>query len=167
VLLVVEEVVEPAVAVWVLRVVDRLRVRQLALQWAADVASWVLVGDAEEYRMSEERRRIVELLNRVGEAMGPKAIASAAELNYGSVRVMLSQMVSDGLIASPERGKYIIINSVNNWLVVNVNGIGVPAVNYSRAESHIGKPNAGNVNDVHSFLRAKPRLRPSRYDTQS
>jgi predicted transcriptional regulator len=131
VLLVAEEVVEPAVAVWVLRVVDRLRVRQLALQWAADVASRVLVGDAEEYRMSEERRRIVELLHRVGEAMGPKAIASAAELNYGSVRVMRSQMVSDGLIASPERGKYIStnsVNSVNNRLVVNVNGTDVSAV---------------------------------------
>jgi predicted transcriptional regulator len=88
----------------------------------------VLVGDAEEYRMSEERRRIVELLNRVGEAMGPKAIASAAELNYGSVRVMLSQMVSNGLIASPERSKYISTNSVNNRLVVNVNGTGVSAV---------------------------------------
>ena len=73
----------------------------------------------------------MELLNRVGEAMGPKAIASAAELNYGSVKVTLPQMVSDGLIASLERGKYISTNSiysVNNRLVVNVNGTGVSAV---------------------------------------
>ena len=41
---------------------------ELALQWVADIASWALMGDAEEYRLSKARqeiRRVVE------EAEGP------------------------------------------------------------------------------------------------
>jgi hypothetical protein len=45
---------------------------ELALKWAADVASWVLLGSAEEYRLSEERRGVIELLKRMREPMDRK-----------------------------------------------------------------------------------------------
>ena len=133
---------------------------ELALRWDADIASWSLMGDAEEYRMSEERRSIVDLLRRVGEPLGPKDIAQVLGRNYGAVRVMLSEMVKDGLLASPSRGKYIPTNNANmtnntnhttntndaraDENVSDVSG----AANNQRGEMRIGKPILLNVSDV-------------------
>ena len=133
---------------------------ELALRWDADIASWSLMGDAEEFRMSEERRGIVNLLRRVGEPLGPKDIAQVLGRNYGAVRVMLSEMVKDGLLASPSRGKYIPTNNTNNANMTNntnnannahadenvsdVSG----AANNQRGEMRTGKPTLLNVSDV-------------------
>ena len=133
---------------------------ELALRWDADIASWSLMGDAEEFRMSEERRGIVNLLRRVGEPLGPKDIAQVLGRNYGAVRVMLSEMVKDGLLASPSRGKYTPTNNTNNANMTNntnnannahadenvsdVSG----AANNQRGEMRTGKPTLLNVSDV-------------------
>jgi hypothetical protein len=118
------------------------------------------MGDAEEFRMSEERRGIVNLLRRVGEPLGPKDIAHVLGRNYGAVRVMLSEMVKDGLLASPSRGKYISTNNTNNANMtnntnnannahadVNVSNVS-DAANNQRGEMPIGKPILLNVSDV-------------------
>src|SRR5215211_7200115 len=133
---------------------------ELALRWDADIASWSLMGGAEEYRQSEERRGIVNLLRRAGEPLGPKDIAQVLGRNYGAVRVMLSEMVKDGLLASPSRGKYIPTNNTNNANMTNntnnannahadenvsdVSG----AANNQRGEMRTGKPTLLNVSDV-------------------
>src|SRR5215203_6764405 len=44
---------------------------ELALRWNADLASWTLAGDAEEYRISEERRAVLGVLGRAGGSMSP------------------------------------------------------------------------------------------------
>jgi hypothetical protein len=133
---------------------------ELALRWDADIASWALMGDAEEFRMSEERRDIVNLLRCAGEVLGPKDIAQMLNRNYGAVRVMLSEMVKDGLITSPSRGKYTTTNNTNNTNIanttnipnnthgsVNVSDVSSPA-NNEHAENRIGKPNLVDVSDV-------------------
>jgi hypothetical protein len=133
---------------------------ELALRWDADIASWSLMGDAEEFRMSEERRGIVNLLRRVGEPLGPKDIAQVLGRNYGAVRVMLSEMVKDGLLASPSRGKYIPTNNTNNANMTNNTNnansdhadenvsVVSDAANNQRSEMRIGKPTLLNVSDV-------------------
>jgi len=133
---------------------------ELALRWDADIASWSLMGDAEEYRMSEERRDIVNLLRRVGEPLGPKEIAQMLGRNYGAVRVMLSEMVKDGLLASPSRGKYIPTNNANianttnsannannSHAAENVSDVS-GATNNQHSEMRRGKPTLLNVSDV-------------------
>ena len=77
---------------------------ELALRWDADIASWSLMGDAEEYRQSEERRRILQLLERIGEPMGPKDIAEALEKNRSTTRVLLANMKQDGQVEATSRG---------------------------------------------------------------
>ena len=133
---------------------------ELALRWDADIASWSLMGDAEEFRMSEERRGIVDLLRRVGEPLGPKDIAQVLGRNYGAVRVMLSEMVKDGLLASPSRGKYIPTNNTNMTNMTNMTNNAnnahadenvsdvSGAANNQRGEMRIGKPTLLNVSDV-------------------
>jgi hypothetical protein len=47
----------------------------LALAWDPALASWSLKGDAEEYRMSPERRAVVQVIRAAGGSMRPKAAA--------------------------------------------------------------------------------------------
>src|ERR671920_1005594 len=37
---------------------------ELALRWDANLASWSLVGDADEYRLSNERQHVLQTLRR-------------------------------------------------------------------------------------------------------
>jgi biotin operon repressor len=80
---------------------------QLALRWDADIASWSLMGDAEEYRQSEERRRIIALLERMDEPMSPKDIAEALGKNRSTTRVLLANMKQDGQVEAVSRG-YVV-----------------------------------------------------------
>jgi hypothetical protein len=77
---------------------------ELALRWDAEIASWSLMGDAEEYRKSEERRRILELLERMGEPMWPKEIAEALGKNRSTTRVLLANMKQDGQVEDTGQG---------------------------------------------------------------
>jgi hypothetical protein len=80
---------------------------ELALRWDADIASWSLMGDAEEYRQSEERRRIMDLLVQMDEPMYPKDIAEALDKNRSTTRVLLANMKQDGQVEDTGRG-YIV-----------------------------------------------------------
>jgi biotin operon repressor len=77
---------------------------ELALRWDADIASWSLMGDAEEYRQSEERRRIIALLEGMDEPMSPKDIAEALGKNRSTTRVLLANMKQDGQVETTSRG---------------------------------------------------------------
>jgi RecA-family ATPase len=77
---------------------------ELALRWDADIASWKLMGDAEEYRQSEERRRIVELLKAFDEPQAPKDIAEMLEKNRTTTRRLLQNMKQDGQVLDTGRG---------------------------------------------------------------
>jgi hypothetical protein len=76
------------------------------LRWDANLASWSLAGDADEYRLSNERQQIVETLQNAEAVMSPKEIAEATEKTVGSVKVLLGEMVKAGQVANPSYGKY-------------------------------------------------------------
>jgi len=80
---------------------------ELALRWDADIASWSLMGNAEEYRQSEERRRIIALLGLMDEPMSPKDIAEALGKNRSTTRVLLANMKQDGQVEATSRG-YVV-----------------------------------------------------------
>jgi hypothetical protein len=79
---------------------------ELALKWDADLASWALVGDADEYRLSNERQQLLQTLENAEALMSPKEIAEATEKTVGSVKVLLGEMVKAGQVANPSYGKY-------------------------------------------------------------
>ena len=82
------------------------------------------------------------------------------ERSYGAVRVMLPEMVKDGLLASPSRGKYIPANFANNSNIANTpnitnnmstgGNVGVVsgASNNQHAENRRDKRELLNVSDV-------------------
>ncbi len=79
---------------------------ELALRWDASLASWTLAGAAEEYRLSQERRSLIEALGAAGGGMSPKEIAEALGKSAGSVKVLLGEMVKAGQVTNPAYGKY-------------------------------------------------------------
>ena len=83
---------------------------ELALTWDANLASWALAGDADEYRLSEERRAIVKALGRAYAPMSPKDLAEALDKSPGSVKVLLGEMVKAGQVTNPSYGKYALPN---------------------------------------------------------
>jgi len=85
---------------------------ELALEWNPKAATWTILGDAEEYRMSEGRRTILAILENTEEPLGPKVIhemlsAKSVEMGEGAVRQMLSQMAKDSQVKNLGRGKYV------------------------------------------------------------
>jgi hypothetical protein len=67
-----------------------------ALSFDAETCAWTLLGDASEYRLSEERREIVELLRAATEPLSPKRIAETLGKKDGAVRYLLHKMAKSG-----------------------------------------------------------------------
>ncbi|NPV78927.1 MAG: AAA family ATPase [Firmicutes bacterium] len=83
--------------------------RTLALRADPHVGGWVLLGDAEEYKISRERQAVIEALKANGEPMSPKQIALALGQPYENVKMLLSRMVKNGEIKALDRGKYTVV----------------------------------------------------------
>lgn len=67
-----------------------------AVSFDADVCMWRLLGDAGDFKRSEERQEIIEVLRSSPEPMRPKAIAEALGKKDGAVRYLLSKMLEAG-----------------------------------------------------------------------
>lgn len=82
---------------------------ELALKWDGELAAWILVGDAEEYRMSAERAEVFAALKtRAPEPMRPKAVAEIVGKSSNTVSQTLYQMLRDQQVISPGLGLYTI-----------------------------------------------------------
>ena len=79
-----------------------------ALLWRSEEGLWEYAGDAEEYMMSKERRKIAEVLANAGESMKPKDIAEATDMLTPNVTKLLAKMRDDGQVDSIGYGKYVI-----------------------------------------------------------
>ncbi|OPX94253.1 MAG: hypothetical protein A4E53_00097 [Pelotomaculum sp. PtaB.Bin104] len=82
-----------------------------ALEFDKAICTWCVLGDAEEYRMTEERREILEVLKNSKEIMTPKEISQILRKNVGAVRKLLITLECAGLIKKVGYGKYFIGNS--------------------------------------------------------
>jgi len=92
---------------------------ELALRWNADLASWTLVGDAEEYRISQERQDIVRVLVEAGEPMTPKEVAELLDKPPNAVKYLMWKMSKDGQLATVGRGRYSLTTNLANPLTAN------------------------------------------------
>jgi hypothetical protein len=73
-----------------------------------DGGRWSILGDADEVRKSDERRKIVTALKESGEEIGPKAIAEATGMKADNVRKLLGKMVASGEIFQSRVGFYTV-----------------------------------------------------------
>jgi hypothetical protein len=103
---------------------------ELALRWDADLASWTLVGDAEEYRISQERQDIVRVLTEAEEPMTPKEVAELLGKSVNAVKYLMWKMSKDGQLATAGKGLYSLTTNPANPLTANpdISGGSVSAV---------------------------------------
>jgi hypothetical protein len=80
--------------------------KELALKWDREIASWKIAGDAEEYRISELRRAILQVLEHAGEPMTPTEVADVLDKPANTVRQRMWQMSKEGRLTSAD-GKYV------------------------------------------------------------
>jgi hypothetical protein len=87
--------------------------RELALEWDANLASWAIVGDAAEYRLSEERANIMRVLEEAGERMTPTEVADALGEKFNNVKQRMWQMSKDGQLVNRD-GRYWLTDNPAN-----------------------------------------------------
>ncbi len=76
-----------------------------ALAFDAVTCRWNLLGDAAEYRLSEERVAVLRVLADAGEALSPKQVAEALGKKEGAIRLMLRRMDQAGEVLG-KSGRY-------------------------------------------------------------
>jgi len=84
---------------------DMPETKELALQWEPELALWRLMGDAQEYEGSKQRREILSLLHENPEGMSAKEIADHLSKNWEATRRLLYELKKSGYIDGSERGK--------------------------------------------------------------
>jgi hypothetical protein len=87
---------------------------ELALKFDPEAATWTIIGNAEDYRVSESRRAILRVLGNAEEPLSPKDVAEIADAKYGATRELLSQMVKDGQVKNLGRGAYVLADTMQN-----------------------------------------------------
>jgi hypothetical protein len=70
--------------------------QELAMKFEA--GRWKVLGNAREFAISQEQRKIVEAIKTLGENARPKEIARLLEKNQNTVRVTLKKMLALGLL---------------------------------------------------------------------
>lgn len=71
-----------------------------------DGGRWTILGDADEVRLSDERRKILVALRDADSPLAPKDIADATGLKAVNVRNLLPKMRRAGEVIQPEDGVY-------------------------------------------------------------
>lgn len=71
---------------------------------------WSLIGNAEDIRLSSQRKAIIECLKTNNMPLTPKQIADSLQMNPAYIRTTLRRMVEDKTITQYEFGKYVLNN---------------------------------------------------------
>jgi hypothetical protein len=83
--------------------------QELALSWDGASGLWMLLGPAEERRLSKERARVLEVLAQAGRPLRAPEVAPLLGKTVATARVLLWRMAEKGLLAS-ENGAYALID---------------------------------------------------------
>jgi RecA-family ATPase len=73
-----------------------------------DNGRWSVLGDGDEVRKSDERRKIVAALKAAKDELSPKAIADLTGMKPVNVRVLLGKMVASGEVSQSRVGFYTV-----------------------------------------------------------
>jgi AAA domain len=79
---------------------------ELALVWDP-VVTWSLAGNAEEFRMSQQRAAVIKLLTVAGRPMRPTEVAPLLQKSPNAAKWLLWRMAEDGQVLSTGDGRYM------------------------------------------------------------
>ena len=79
---------------------------ELAVEFQRDICRWRELGDADEVRISAERRAVLETLRNAAEPMTARLVSDVSGRPYPAVRKLLFKMTNDGEVKKVGRGLF-------------------------------------------------------------
>jgi AAA domain len=115
---------------------------EYALTWDAETAGWTIAGDAEEYRMSEERKAILGVLTEAEEFLSPGEVADILDKPRNTVKQRLWRMAQDGQVEN-RNGRYGITHNHDNRVTDETESgyLVTPVIGYSEGSEAASTPN--------------------------
>ena len=80
---------------------------EIAIEFDKDTGCAIRLGNADDFRKSEERRQIIRLITESDDGLTPNEIAQALGKKSVSIRTLLFKMKADGQIRPTVSGRYI------------------------------------------------------------
>jgi hypothetical protein len=87
--------------------------QDLALKWDADLCLWTILGDANEYRMSNQRANVANALRASEQPLTPKQIGEATGMKPENVRQFLYQMKKAGQVVDANGAYSLSVSPVS------------------------------------------------------
>src|SRR5215207_9041169 len=87
---------------------------ELALKWDGLAATWSVIGDAEEHRLSETRAAILRAFEDADESLAPADVADILDQPRNTIKQRMYQMSKDGELKVQSRGQYTLSTTTNN-----------------------------------------------------
>lgn len=82
---------------------------ELAMTWNAEAASWMVCGEAREFRRSKEREEVLEVFRREGKALKLADLYDVLlHKKRGAVRSLVHELVKCGDVSGLGRGLYAL-----------------------------------------------------------
>jgi hypothetical protein len=121
----------------------------LALRWDQHIHGWTLLGSAEEHRLTEERRLLLDILRTTGAPMQFSEIVKQMGKSKQAVTRLLSKLLIDDRVERAGRGKWQLATNEQSTLTTESGLLGglLP-----------GETSHGNGEN--SPQKSKPRSKP-------
>jgi len=87
--------------------------KELELHFDSETQSWVMLGQADEYRLTPERQEVVNFLREQGGPVKLDVIARALNKERTNISNLLKVLVEQGLVERPKYGFYQIRNGTS------------------------------------------------------
>lgn len=82
--------------------------KELALRWDSRYASWSILGEADEYRLSQERGEVIDLFRKEGRSMTPSEVAPLLDKKVSTTKSLLWRLSKDDWLKADGSGKYFL-----------------------------------------------------------
>lgn len=82
--------------------------KDLALEWSQEHAMWSIIGTADEFRLSQERKAILTEIKNAQGNITLKELAQAVDQPYNNLKKNVSEMIQDGQIKQVSKGVYAL-----------------------------------------------------------
>lgn len=82
--------------------------QELAVTFEMEKGVWNLIGDAAVYKISQEKRDVLQVIKESKEPIGPKEISEHLGKNDIAISRLVTKLKGDGFIETTTFGKYVI-----------------------------------------------------------
>jgi hypothetical protein len=82
--------------------------QELALHWDPQFCLWSILGSADEYRMSKQRREVIKVFQDIGRPAKPAEVAKLLQKKVGAVQYLVQVLAKEGKLKVLGNGEYAL-----------------------------------------------------------